>query len=109
MEEKGLYPLGDKVLLKVSTETTTCGGVILPDLAQENTMTADVISVGPGQIKDNGERIPMSCKVGDQVVFPKFAAHKFEYQDEEYIVIRETDILTRIGQATPQAKELLHD
>ena len=106
MNEKQLCPIEDKVILKASTETMSTGGVIIPDLAQENTMVADVIAVGPGRHTEHGKRFPMSCRVGDRVVFPKFAAHRFDFNDEEYIVMRETDILTRIGIPEP---ELLND
>lgn len=97
--EKMLQPIEDKVILKSATETMSSGGVIIPDLAQENTMVADVVAVGPGRWKEDGKRFAMACKVGDKVVFPKFSAHRFEYDDEEYIVIRESDILARIGNA----------
>lgn len=96
-QPKELCPIEDKLILRSATETVSTGGVIIPDLAQENTMVADVIKVGPGRMKDDGTRVPMSCQVGDSVVFPKFSAHRFEFNDEEYIVIRESDIYTRIG------------
>lgn len=95
--EKTLHPMEDKVILKSATETMSHGGVIIPDLAQENTMVADVVAVGPGRWNPDGTRVPMECSIGDRVVFPKYSAHRFEFNDEEYIVMREPDILTRIG------------
>lgn len=97
MSEKQLYPLEDKVVLKSVQDVVSKGGVIIPDLSQENTMVGEVIAVGPGRTKEDGTRVRMSCVVGDMVIFPKFAAHRFEYDDEEYIAIREADIFARIS------------
>ena len=98
MSKESLQPMGDKVVLKATVETMSSGGVIIPDLAQENTMVAEVIAVGPGGIGPDGKRIPMECSIGDKVVFAKFAAHRFEFEDQEYIVMREADMMTRIGE-----------
>ena len=88
-------PVADKVIVKaVDTNDTTEGGVILPDIAQEETMQAKVIAVGPGAIMIDGKYCNMQTKPGDIVVYPKFGAKKLEYKGEEYLIIKENEILT---------------
>ena len=90
-------PVADKIILrKLEANDTTDGGVILPDIAQEDTWTGEVIAVGPGAILLDGKRTPMQCKVGDTVVYPKMGAKKLEHNGDEYIVCKENDILTVI-------------
>ena len=88
-------PIGDKIIVTViDGNDTTEGGVILPDIAQEETMRATVVAVGPGAIMLDGSYCKMQTKVGDVVVYPKMGAKKLQYKDEEYLILKENDILT---------------
>jgi chaperonin GroES len=88
-------PLGDRALVKPKPrEEKTKGGIFLPDTAtKERPMQGEVLSVGEGRLDDDGKRIPMSVKPGDQVLFAKYAGTEFEIDDEEYLILSEKDIL----------------
>tara|TARA_R100001594_G_C3969924_1_gene247539 strand:+ start:63 stop:365 length:303 start_codon:yes stop_codon:yes gene_type:complete len=88
-------PIADKIIVKATdTNDTTEGGVILPDIAQEDTMQAKVIAVGPGAIMIDGTYCKMQTKPGDIVVYPKFGAKKLDYNGDEYLILKENDVLT---------------
>ena len=91
-------PIADKIIVKATdTNDTTEGGVILPDIAQEDTMQAEVIAVGPGgKSLLTGERIPMTIEKGDIVLFPQVHSKVLEFQGEEYYCIKEVEILSII-------------
>jgi chaperonin GroES len=93
-----LRPLGDRLIVKASTkEEVTASGIILPDTAdKERPEQGEVIAVGPGRILDNGSVAPMHVKVGDKVVFKKYAPDEVKVKDEEYLVIAESDVLAVI-------------
>jgi chaperonin GroES len=94
-----LRPLGDRVIVKpVAREEKTKGGIYLPDTAsKEKPMEGTVIAVGPGRIMDDGKRLPVDVKVGDRIVFAKYAGTEFKTQnDEEYLIISEKDIMAVI-------------
>ena len=94
-----LYPIGDKVVVrKLDDADVTSGGVIMPDTTQEAVIRGEVIAVGPGQLLISGSRGHMQCKVGDVVVFLKHSARKTELEGEEYLIIREPDLETIIGE-----------
>ena len=93
-----LYPISDKVVIKKTTDDdVTSGGVIMPDTSQEAVITGEVVAVGPGQMLISGSRGHMQCKVGDTVVFLKHSARKTEIEGDEYLIIREPDLETIIG------------
>ena len=88
-------PIADKIIVKATdTNDTTEGGVILLDIAQEDTMQAKVIAVGPGAIMIDGTYCKMQTKPGDIVVYPKFGAKKLDYNGDEYLILKENDVLT---------------
>ena len=88
-------PVADKIIVKgIDSNETTDGGVILPDIAQEETWRGEVVSVGPGAILLDGNYTPMQTKVGDIVVYPKLGAKKIDYKGEEYLIMKENDVLT---------------
>ena len=88
-----LTPLADRVILKmVETEETTKGGIILTGSAKEKPTVAEVISVGPGGNVD-GKEVTMTVKVGDKVITDKYAGTKVTLEDEEYIIVKQGDIL----------------
>ena len=87
-------PLHDRVLLKRIEETQTVkGGIIIPDTAKEKPMEGEVISVGPGKMMEDGKRSPMELKAGDRVLFGKYAGTEIKIDDEEYVIMREEEIL----------------
>lgn len=86
-------PLADRVIVKPLTrEEVTKGGIVLPDTAKEKPQEGKVIAVGPGRIGDDGQRIPMEVKAGDTVIYAKYAGTEWKYEDEEYLILRESDI-----------------
>jgi chaperonin GroES len=87
-------PLRDRVLVRYSSEEEkTAGGLFIPDAAKEKPQKGTVIAVGPGRITDDGKRQPMDVKVGDSILFDKYSGSKIKIDDEEYLIIREEDIL----------------
>ena len=89
-----LKPLGNRVLLElVEEETTTLGGLVIPDSAKEKPQLAKVIAVGEGKLLDNGERLPLEVSVDDKVVFEKYAGTEIKYQGTDYLVLKDTDII----------------
>lgn len=88
-----LKPVGDRVLVKpFSEEEKTPGGIVLPDTAKERPQWGEVKAVGQGKW-DNGERVPMEVKEGDVVVFAKYGGTEIKIDGEEYLILRESDIL----------------
>ena len=93
-----LKPLGDRVVVEpLPSEEKTAGGVYLPDTAQEKPMTAKVIAVGPGKVLDNGKTVPMEVKKGDKVLYGKYSGTDVTLEGEEYLILRESDILAIVG------------
>jgi chaperonin GroES len=91
-------PLGERVIIKpIEQEQTTRGGIVLPDTAKEKPQEGEVIAVGPGRVGDDGKRIPMELSKGDRVVYSKFAGTEYKDGDEEYLILRESDILAKIS------------
>ena len=92
-----LKPLGDRVVLKVQKEEEqSIGGIVIASNAKEKPTTGEVIAVGNGRILDNGQRVEPEVKVGPSVVFDKYAGSEVKYEGEEYLVIRENDIIAVI-------------
>ena len=88
-----LTPLADRVILKmVEVEETTKGGIILTGSAKEKPDVAEVLAVGPGGVVD-GKEVEMTVKVGDHVITSKYAGTEVKLDDEEYVVVRQSDIL----------------
>ena len=90
-----IEPLHDKVVIKsLSEEEITASGIVLPDTAnKEKPMQGEVVAVGPGKRLKDGSRLPMDVKVGDKVLFTKYAPDEVEIDDQEYLVIDEDKIL----------------
>ena len=88
-----LVPLGDRVVLKqTEKEETTKSGIVLAAKAQEKPVTAEVIAVGPGGMVD-GKEVTMQVKVGDQVIYSKYAGNEVKLDEEEYVIVKQSDIL----------------
>ncbi len=94
-----LQPLGDRLVVEpIEREEVTKGGIVLPDTAKEKPQEGKVIAVGPGRLSDDGkQRIPMEVKVGDVVVYTKYGGTEIKVDDEELIILRESDILAKKG------------
>ena len=91
-----LSPLGDKVVLKqLEAEEPTASGIVLPGNAQEKPQQAEVIAVGPGGVVD-GKEVKMQVKAGDKIIYSKYAGTEVKLEDEEYIIVKQSDILAII-------------
>lgn len=88
-----LKPLQDRVLIERTEEEVTKGGIVIPDNAKEKPSRGKVLAVGPGKLDNNGKLIPMHVKVGDKVVFGKYAGSELTVEGKELTVMREEDIL----------------
>ncbi|MDN7246097.1 co-chaperone GroES [Planococcus shenhongbingii] len=93
-----LRPLGDRVIIElVEAEEKTSSGIVLPGSAQEKPQEGKVIAVGNGVIRDNGQRTELEVKEGDRIIFSKYAGTELKYEGNEYLILRENDILAVLG------------
>jgi chaperonin GroES len=94
-----LQPLGERVIIKPSEqESTTKGGIFLPDTAKEKPQEGEVVAVGPGRATDDGSRVAMELNAGDKVIYSKYAGTEYKDVDgEEYLILRESDVLAKIS------------
>jgi chaperonin GroES len=91
-------PLGDRVFVKVSpSEEKTSGGILLPDTAKEKPQVGEIVAVGSGKVNENGTRIPLEVKVGDKVLYSKYAGTDVKLGGEEYVLLSEKDILAALA------------
>ncbi|MBW1974835.1 MAG: co-chaperone GroES [Deltaproteobacteria bacterium] len=89
-----LRPLHDRVIVqRIEEEAKTPGGIIIPDTAKEKPQQGKIIAVGNGKILDDGKVIPLTVKEGDHILFSKYAGTEVKIQGEEYLIMREDDIL----------------
>jgi chaperonin GroES len=96
-----LKPLGDRVVVRPrKKEEMTSSGIVLPDTASEKPQEGSVLAVGPGRVLDNGKRVEMEVKSGDTVLFAKYAGTEVKLDGEEYLVIREADLLAILTNGT---------
>lgn len=91
-------PLADRVLIKVSaSEETTPGGLFLPDTAKEKPQVGEITAVGPGKTDDKGNRLAVEVKIGDKVLYSKYAGTDLKLGGEEFVLLSEKDILAVLG------------
>ena len=91
-----LQPLSDRVVVKpVEKEDKTKSGIYIPDTAKERPQEGEIIAVGPGRLTDDGERIAMDLKVGDKVIYAKYGGTEIKIDDQELVIMRESDILAK--------------
>ncbi len=91
-------PLGDRIFVKVSpAEEKTAGGILLPDNAQEKPQVGEVVAVGPGKRNDDGSRAELDVKVGDKVLYSKYAGTEVKLSGEDYVLLSEKDILAAVA------------
>jgi len=89
-----LRPLHDRVAVKrLEEEQTSPGGIVIPDTAKEKPQTGEVVAVGEGRVLDDGKVVPLDVKVGDKVLFGKYSGTEVTIGEEEYLLMREDDIL----------------
>lgn len=89
-----LKPLGDRVVIEIiETEQKMIGGIVLPDSAKEKPSEGIVVATGAGRILENGTKTTLEIKVGDRIVFSKYSGTEVKYDDKEYLILREDDIL----------------
>ena len=89
-----IVPLGDKVVLKrQEAEQTTAGGIVLPDSAQDKPQRGEVVAIGDGHVRNDGTRVALTVKEGDRVIFSSYAGDEIKVGDEEYLLLRKSDIL----------------
>lgn len=89
-----IRPLQDRILVKrITEEEKTKGGIIIPDTAKEKPQEAQVVAVGNGKLLDNGQIKPLDVKVGDRILFSKYSGSEIKVEGEEYLIIREDDVL----------------
>lgn len=90
-------PLGDGVVIRpIEREEVTSSGIVLPDTAKEKPQEGEVMAVGPGRASDDGNRIAMEVKKGDTVLYRKYSGTEIKEGDEEFLIVRESDIVARI-------------
>ena len=98
-----LQPMADRLVVKpIEKEEVTKGGIFLPDTARERPQEGEVVAVGPGRLTEDGKRVAMEVKVGDRVIYAKYGGTEIKIDDEELIILRESDILAK--KATKKAK-----
>jgi chaperonin GroES len=89
-----IQPLGDRVVVKaLARETVTNSGIVLPDTAKEKPQKGEIVAVGPGKVLDNGKRTTLEVKAGQKVLFAKYAGTDVKMDGEEYLILRESDIM----------------
>jgi chaperonin GroES len=92
-----LKPLGGRVVIKpLEREEMTKSGIVLPDTAKEKPQEGKILAVGPGERDEDGKRIPVELKIGDRVLYQKYAGTEFKLDDEELLVVQEKDVLAQI-------------
>jgi len=97
MAELKIRPLDDRVVVEpLEADEKSAGGILLPDTAKQKPQRGKVVAVGPGKLKDNGERIALSVKTGDEVIYGRYAGNDVEVADKDLKIMRESDILAKV-------------
>lgn len=92
-----LKPLSDRVVIKVlEAEEKTASGIVLPDKAKEKPQEGEVMAVGTGKVLDNGTKVEMEVNVGDKVIFSRYAGTEVKVKSDEYLILRQDDILALV-------------
>ena len=94
-----LKPLGGRVIVQPNDEDEqrTASGLVIPDTAKEKPQTGTVLAVGPGELSDDGKRVPLDVAEGDVVVYSKFAGTELKYEGDEYLILSSRDLLAIVG------------
>ncbi len=100
-----LEPLADRLVVKpIEREEITRGGIVLPDTAREKSQEGEVLAVGPGRLSEDGKRIAMDVAVGDIVLYAKYGGTEIKIDNEDLIILHESDILAKKGESKPKGK-----
>jgi chaperonin GroES len=92
-----LVPLGERLVIRpIVQEEVLSSGIVIPDTAKEKPQQGEILAAGPGKLDDNGKRIPLDVKVGDKVLYAKYAGQEIKIDGEEYIVLSEKDVLCKV-------------
>ena len=92
-----IRPLHDRVIIKrMEEERTSPGGIVIPDTATEKPIKGEVVAVGPGKLSDQGERLAPDVKPGDKILYGKYSGTEVTVADEQYLILRESDVLAVI-------------
>lgn len=95
-----IRPLHDRIVVKrMELQEQIRGGIIIPDSAKEKPQEAEVIAVGPGKLNEDGKRSPMDVKAGDKVLIGKYSGSEIKIDDEDYVILREDEVLAVVGSA----------
>lgn len=93
-----LKPMGDRVVIRATEQNqVTAGGIFLPDSAKERPQKGEVVAVGPGRILNNGKLVEMEVKVGDKIIYSKYAGTEIQVENEELLVLGSNDVLAKIS------------
>lgn len=93
-----ITPLGDRVVIKPSTrEEVTKSGIVIPDTAKEKPQEGLIVAVGPGRLNEEGKRVAMELKAGDKVLYAKYAGTEIKLDNEEYLILRESDVMGKLA------------
>jgi chaperonin GroES len=93
-----LKPLGDRIVIElIEAEEKTSSGIVLPDSAKEKPQEGKVVAAGTGRVLENGQRIELEVKEGDRIIFSKYSGTEVKYEGNEFLILRESDILAIIG------------
>jgi chaperonin GroES len=99
-----ITPLHDRVLVKrIEEKESVRGGIIIPDTAKEKPQEGEVVAVGAGKI-EKGERVPLDVKAGDRILFGKYSGSEIKIEEQEYLILREDEILAKLSGAAKAAK-----
>jgi chaperonin GroES len=94
-----LRPLGDRIVIElVESEEKTASGIVLPDSAKEKPQEGKVIAVGTGRVLESGERVALEVSVGNRIIFSKYSGTEVKFEGNEYLILRENDILAVVGE-----------
>ena len=92
-----IKPLEDRIVIKsLEAEQTTASGLVIPDTAKEKPQEGEVLSVGPGRIDDNGNRVPLDVKVGDKVIYSKYGGTEVTIDGEDLLILTSRDVLAKV-------------
>ena len=101
-----IRPLHDRVLIRrIAEQETVRGGIIIPDSAKEKPQEGEVVAVGNGKILENGQRVPPDVKAGDRILFGKYAGSEIKVDGEEYLILREDEVLGVLAGKEKSAKK----
>jgi len=93
-----LRPLGDRIIIElIEAEEKTASGIVLPDSAKEKPQEGKIVAIGTGRVLENGTRVELDVKEGDRIIFSKYSGTEVKYDNNDYLILRESDVLAVIG------------